>query len=165
MTSKRIPALFLLATIIFCPVSAHSADFIFHCSPWKEINNKKSLQNNFTIKINNSSLSILGGDLDIRFFELDCMDLDAMTDAMKGCDLVYHTAATAHEGLSVFSPNFITKNIYQASISTFTAAIKNNLEKIVFCSSMARYGNQAFPFTEEFSSTLQTYTTGLIDIS
>ncbi len=57
------------------------------------------------------------------------MDLDAMTDAMKGCDLVYHTAATAHEGLSVFSPNFITKNIYQASISTFTAAIKNNLER------------------------------------
>ena len=70
MTSKRIPALFLLATIIFCPVSARSADLIFYCSPWKEINNKKSLQNNFTLKINNSSLSILGGDLDAKFFEL-----------------------------------------------------------------------------------------------
>ena len=70
MTPKNISALVLLATIIFWPVRVHSADFIIYCGPWKEINNKKSLQNNFTIKINNSSLSILGGDLDIRFFEL-----------------------------------------------------------------------------------------------
>ena len=70
MTPKRISALVLLGTLIFWPVSAHAADFIFYCAPWKEINNKKSLQNNFTIKINNSSLSILGGDLDTKFFEL-----------------------------------------------------------------------------------------------
>ena len=70
MIPKRISVLVLLATIIFWPVSAHSADFIFYCAPWKEINKKKSLQNNFTIKINNSSLSILGGDLDTKFFEL-----------------------------------------------------------------------------------------------
>ena len=30
----------------------------------------KTLKNNFSIKINNSSLSILGGDLDTKFFEL-----------------------------------------------------------------------------------------------
>ena len=70
MTPKRISALVLLATLIFWPVSVHSTEFIFYCAPWKEINNKKSLQNNFTIKINNSSLSILGGDLDTKFFEL-----------------------------------------------------------------------------------------------
>ncbi len=70
MIAKRISTLVLLATIIFWPVSAHSADFIFYCAPWKKINNKQSLQNNFTIKINNSSLSILGGDLDTKFFEL-----------------------------------------------------------------------------------------------
>ena len=28
---------------------------------------------------------------------------------MKGVDIVYHCAATAHEGLSVFSPYEITK--------------------------------------------------------
>ena len=70
MIKKRISALVMFATLIFWPVNAHSADFIFYCAPWKEINNKKSLQNNFTIKINNSSLSILGGDLDTKFFEL-----------------------------------------------------------------------------------------------
>ena len=70
MTPKRISSLVLLAALIFWPIRAHAADFIFYCAPWKEINNKKSLQNNFTIKINNSSLSILGGDLDTKFFEL-----------------------------------------------------------------------------------------------
>jgi UDP-glucose 4-epimerase len=61
---------------------------------------------------------------------------------------VYHCAATAHEGLSVFSPNFITKNIFQASVSTITAAVQNKVKRFVYCSSMARYGNQEFPFKE-----------------
>ena len=37
-----------------------------------------------------------------------------MTEITKGSEIIYHCAATAHEGLSVFSPNFITKNIYLA---------------------------------------------------
>lgn len=69
---------------------------------------------------------------DINFFETDCLDFDGMVKATHGCEILYHAAATAHEGLSVFSPNFITKNIFQASVSTFTAAIKNNFKKIVF---------------------------------
>ena len=70
MNSKRVSALILLTTLILWSVSARSADFVFYCAPWKEISNKKSLQNNFTIKIDNTSLSILGGDLDTKFFEL-----------------------------------------------------------------------------------------------
>jgi Nucleoside-diphosphate-sugar epimerases len=54
-----------------------------------------------------------------KFFEIDCNDLDAMSKAIKGCNIVYPCAATAHEGLSVFSPNIITKNIFQASVSTY----------------------------------------------
>ena len=84
----------------------------------------------------------------IKFFEIDCNDLDAMSKAIKGCDIVYHCAATAHEGLSVFSPNVITKNIFQASVSTITASIQNNVKRFIFCSSMARYGDQTPPFTE-----------------
>jgi UDP-glucose 4-epimerase len=37
---------------------------------------------------------------------------------------------------------------YEASVATFTAAIKANVKRIVFCSSMARYGDQNAPFTE-----------------
>ena len=44
---------------------------------------------------------------------------------MKNVDVVYHCAATAHEGLSVFSPHIITNNIFQASVAVITAAIKN----------------------------------------
>jgi UDP-glucose 4-epimerase len=68
---------------------------------------------------------------------------------MAGCDIVIHTAATAHEGLSVFSPSFITKNIFEASVSTISAAIQNKIKRFVFCSSMARYGNQQVPYTED----------------
>ena len=71
-----------------------------------------------------------------------------MTEAIKGSDIVIHTAATAHEGLSVFSPSFITKNIFEATVSTISAAIQNKVKRFVYCTSMARYGNQQFPFYE-----------------
>jgi UDP-glucose 4-epimerase len=48
----------------------------------------------------------------------------------------------------VFSPNFITKNIFQASVSTISAAIACGVKRFVYCSSMARYGNQPTPFKE-----------------
>jgi UDP-glucose 4-epimerase len=82
------------------------------------------------------------------FFEVDCMDFDKMLEITKGYEVMVHCAATAHEGLSVISPNFITKNIYQASISTFTAAIENRFRRIVFMSSMARYGENPVPYNE-----------------
>ena len=85
----------------------------------------------------------------IKFDDTDCNNFNEMVKNLKGYDVVYHCAATAHEGLSVFSPNFITKNIFQASISVITASIVNNIKKFVFCSSMARYGNQKTPFTED----------------
>lgn len=82
------------------------------------------------------------------FYNIDCCDLEEMSKAMQGCDIVYHCAATAHEGLSIFSPNFITRNIFQASVSTITAAAQNKVKRFVYCSSMARYGNQEYPYKE-----------------
>ena len=97
--------------------------------------------------------NLLGGDMTnvnkkIKFFKTDCNNLEEMTKIIKGCDVVYHAAATAHEGLSVFSPYVITNNIFQASVSVITAAIKNEVKRFVYCSSMARYGNQKTPFDE-----------------
>ena len=85
----------------------------------------------------------------IEFFKFDCCDLKKMNKIMNGIDVVYHCAATAHEGLSVFSPYEITKNNYLASVSVFSAAITNKVKRIIFCSSMARYGAQKTPFNEE----------------
>ena len=98
--------------------------------------------------------NMIGGYMDnipknIKFFEFDCCDLKKMNNAMKNIDAVYHCAATAHEGLSVFSPYEITKNNFLASVSVFTAAVSNKVKRIIFCSSMARYGDQKTPFTED----------------
>lgn len=76
------------------------------------------------------------------FIKEDCRNFEAMKKAMEGVDVVYHCAATAHEGLSVFSPSFITKNIYEASVAVFSAAIAAGVKRIVFMSSMARYGKE-----------------------
>ena len=97
--------------------------------------------------------NLSGGYLDnipdgVIFKRGDCCHLDFMVEVTKGCDIVFHTAATPHEGLSVFSPYFITNNIFQASVSTISAAIQNNVKRFVYCSSMARYGNQSYPYNE-----------------
>jgi len=97
--------------------------------------------------------SMIGGYEDnvpknIDFYNFDCCDLIKMKKVTKDVDVVFHCAATAHEGLSVFSPYEITKNNYLASVSVFTAAISNKVKRIIFCSSMARYGGQETPFNE-----------------
>ena len=98
--------------------------------------------------------SLLGGYLDnvpsqVEFHQIDCTSYDGMVRIMNNVDLVYHCAATAYEGLSVFSPYIVTKNIVDASVSTMTAAIANKVKRFVYCSSMARYGENAVPFSEE----------------
>tara|TARA_B110001454_G_C12695288_1_gene424090 strand:+ start:459 stop:1460 length:1002 start_codon:yes stop_codon:yes gene_type:complete len=88
----------------------------------------------------------------IDFHDFDCCDLKKMNEVMRNVDVVYHCAATAHEGLSVFSPYEIGKNNFLASSSVFSAAISNNVKRIIFCSSMARYGRQQTPFNESMPS-------------
>ena len=99
--------------------------------------------------------NLIGGTLDnvdlnkINFLKADCENLDEMTKIIKDVDVVVHTAAYPHEGLSSFSPYLICKSNYIGSISVFTAAIQNNVKRVVFCSSMARYGDIETPFFEE----------------
>ncbi|MDA9091688.1 NAD-dependent epimerase/dehydratase family protein [Pelagibacteraceae bacterium] len=97
--------------------------------------------------------SMIGGYKDnipknIQFHNVDCCDFEKIKIIMSKVNVVYHCAATAHEGLSVFSPYEITKNNYLASVSIFSAAVSHKVKRIIFCSSMARYGGQATPFLE-----------------
>ena len=48
----------------------------------------------------------------INFFNTDCCNFLEMKNSIKECDVLIHCAATAHEGLSSFSPSFVTKNIF-----------------------------------------------------
>ena len=85
----------------------------------------------------------------IEFHKIDCCNYKQVRKIINNVEVVYHCAATAHEGLSVFAPFEITKNNYLASISIFSAAISADVKRIIFCSSMARYGDLPTPFTEE----------------
>ena len=88
----------------------------------------------------------------IEFHKIDCCNFEEIKKIMKGVDVVYHCAATAHEGLSVFSPYEISKNNFLASVSIFSAAINEKVKRIIYCSSMARYGDQQPPFFEEMQT-------------
>ena len=107
--------------------------------------------------------SLLGGELvnvppEAEFYQYDCRDFNAMAKVMRGCELVYHCAATAYEGLSVFAPAMIMDNIVTGSVSVFSAAIADGARRIVFCSSMARYGINEVPFCESYGRARRTRT-------
>jgi UDP-glucose 4-epimerase len=99
--------------------------------------------------------NLVGGSLDnidinkINFFKANCEDFEMMKKITKNVDILCHAAAYAHEGLSSFSPVLIANNNVTGSVSVFTAAIINKVKRIVYCSSMARYGNIKIPFKEE----------------
>ena len=98
--------------------------------------------------------NMIGGDLDnlpegIRFEVADCCDVDAMKRLTSGIDLVYHCAAVATEGLSVFSPALIAKHVYENTAGLLVGTASNKVQRFVFCSSTARYGEQKLPFREE----------------
>jgi len=100
--------------------------------------------------------NMIGGDINnlpkkLEFHKIDCCDFQNLNSIMKNVDVIYHCAATAHEGLSVFSPVENTKNNYLATVSVITAGINNKVKRIVYCSSMARYGSQKTPFTEDMT--------------
>ena len=87
---------------------------------------------------------------DAIFYPFDCRSEQIKTIFQEfKPDLLIHTAATAYEGLIVFSPSYVTSNIYEASVSVFSAAISSGVQRIVNCSSMARYGEIQIPFTED----------------
>lgn len=66
----------------------------------------------------------------------------------EGVDTVFHCAALAYEGLSVFSPRMVAENIVEGTVNVAVAAINAGVRLFINCSSMARYGNTRPPFSE-----------------
>ncbi len=99
--------------------------------------------------------SLVGGFVenvpeDVDFIAGDCNNLPLLKRLMAGVDTVYHLAATAHEGMSVFSPHENAMNGYAATTAMVSAAAHCKVKRFIFTSSMARYGKQAIlPFTED----------------
>jgi len=99
--------------------------------------------------------NLVGGYLDnvhpdVVFYKGNCEDLDFMKQiTKKNVDVLCHAAAYAHEGLSSISPTIICNNNVTGSTAVFTAAIINKIKRIVYCSSMARYGKIETPYRED----------------
>ena len=97
--------------------------------------------------------NLIGGDLynlpeGIQFEKADCGDVDKMKQMTKGVDLIYHCAAVATEGLSVFSPHLLGEHVYLNTAGLLAAAATNKVKRFIYCSSMARYGSGNPPFKE-----------------
>ena len=86
----------------------------------------------------------------VKFHYADLGYFDAVKDLFNGVDLVVHTACTAYEGLSVFSPALVTRNTSHITTVAVSASIRAGVKKFVHMASMARYGTQDIvPFTED----------------
>lgn len=99
--------------------------------------------------------NLIGGYIDnvpedADFHQVDCRYLNAMKKLTQDKDIVIHTACSAYEGLSVFSPHLVTQNTSQIAATVYSACSENKVGRVINCSSMARYGRQdTVPFTED----------------
>jgi UDP-glucose 4-epimerase len=84
----------------------------------------------------------------IDYKKIDILDYQSLVEHMEGSELVLHCAALPYEGLSVFSPKIVAENIVGGTVSVASACLANNVKKLINFSSMARYGAQVPPFTE-----------------
>jgi UDP-glucose 4-epimerase len=85
----------------------------------------------------------------VRYLVADCLDPAAYDELLPDTDVVFHCAASAYDGLSLFSPGLVYRDTVQATVEVATAAVRHGLGRFVHCSSMARYGNLPAPFTED----------------
>jgi len=79
----------------------------------------------------------------------DILNTELLKKHMEGVDTVFHAAALPYEGLSVFSPTITATSIVSGTLSVAVAALHNKVRLFINCSSMARYGDQIAPFTED----------------
>ena len=99
--------------------------------------------------------NLLGGYLEnvpkgVEFFDEDLGNFSALAPIFRSVELVVHSACTAYEGLSVFSPSLVAQNTSQITTNVLSASIQAGVKKFVYMSSMARYGTQPIlPFTED----------------
>ena len=57
----------------------------------------------------------------VDFHNIDLDNLELIQPLFKDVDLVVHTACTAYEGLSVFSPSLVVRNTMQITTNIMSA--------------------------------------------
>lgn len=85
---------------------------------------------------------------DCKFVEMDLRDKVKVDEVVKNQEIIFHLAAYAAEGQSVFSPIEINDINIKPINNLLVAAVNNDVKRFIFTSSMAVYGNQEPPFDE-----------------
>lgn len=102
-------------------------------------------------------LESASSDDNLRIVRDDVLNLEALTAAMQGCDMVYHLAANADVRFGLEHPY---KDLEQNTIATFNvleAMRANNIKKIAFSSTGSIYGEpDVFPTPEDAPFPVQT---------
>ena len=90
-------------------------------------------------------------DEDVTFYDIDLIDAEAVNHIFEKekPEFVYHFAAYAAEGLSPYIRTFNYTNNLVCSSNVVNACINNAVQKIIFTSSMAVYGEGNPPYTED----------------
>jgi UDP-glucose 4-epimerase len=101
-----------------------------------------------------SADNLLGGkkenvNPDCEFVKADLVRRQEVKPLVKGVDLIYHLAAYAAEGQSIYSPISINEINVMPMNNLLVEAVNNDVGRFVFTSSMAVYGKQKSPFDEK----------------
>jgi len=85
-----------------------------------------------------------------RFTQLDLRDKNKTNNLIERIqpDVIYALAANAREGASFFQPISVMERNINVYMNVLEPAIKNGLQKVIYFSSMAAYGEQDPPFDE-----------------
>ncbi|MEZ4872196.1 MAG: NAD-dependent epimerase/dehydratase family protein [Bdellovibrionales bacterium] len=67
------------------------------------------------------------------------------THSLGGVEIVFHTAATAYDGFSVFSPYYVTQNVFSNTVSLASASIDQGVKRFVFVLQWRDMGINKFP--------------------
>lgn len=98
--------------------------------------------------------NLLGGNEsnvnpDSKFVKADLRRQNEVKPLVKGVDIIFHLAAYAAEGQSIFSPVAINEINIAPMNHLLVEAVNNDVDRFIFTSSMAAYGNQRPPFNEK----------------
>lgn len=86
---------------------------------------------------------------EIVFNETDIKDTNAVKEIVKKNEVVFHFAANADVPRSVQDPEFDFQNNVMGTYNLLTAAVGANVEKFIFASSAAVYGNPRYTPIDE----------------
>jgi len=98
-----------------------------------------------------SGLALLGLQADVELAEADLRDAEAVEQAVRDCESVFHLAAQTIVGVARNSPLETLEVNVRGAWNVFEACRKRAVARVVFASSDKAYGtNRELPYCEDF---------------